>query len=374
VRTDIVLEDTTLRDGEQTPGLALSNDQKSKLLVALLDVGVSSIEVGIPAMGGGELAFVKQSLEHRDRARLVAWNRGVRDDVEQSLDLGFKAVHIGLPTSKLHLDKSVGRDRDWLLQTATDLVKLAKDRGAFVSISAEDIARTEPAFLQQYAGVVAEAGADRLRLSDTVGMLTPEQYGERVALITAASDIDLQCHAHNDYGFASANTIAGLLNGARYFHTTVNGIGERAGMADMAQVVLALKKLYDVDLGIDLTKLTEISRLLWGFQRLPSIPWQPIVGDNVFAHESGIHVNAMLRDTSTFEPFPPQEVGNQRRYVLGKHSGKALVVHLLQESQIEVNADAVARTLAEIRSIAVERGAPVEQKELAALYKRNLTD
>lgn len=368
MRNDIVLEDTTLRDGEQTPGLALGVKQKQAILEALLEAGVRSVEVGIPAMGGDELEFLKLAVNEKERARLVAWNRGVREDVMQSIDLGFNAVHIGLPTSKLHLDKSVRRDREWLVTTATDLVKMAKDRGAYVSISAEDIARTEPAFLEEYAGVVAAAGADRLRLSDTVGLLTPEQYGERVALIVAASDIDVQCHTHNDFGFATANTMAGLQNGARFFHTTINGIGERAGMSDMAQVVVALKKLYDVDLGIDLNRLTGLSQLLWSIQRLPGVPWQPIVGSNVFAHESGIHVNAMLRDTSTFEPFPPEDVGNERRYVLGKHSGKALLQHLIEHSRGDVDADALTQTLSDVRSRAVERGGPIEQNEMLELY------
>lgn len=369
MRADIVLEDTTLRDGEQTPGLALTLDQKKAVFHALLDAGVRSIEVGIPAMGGEEIEFLEYAMPFQDQATLFAWNRGVREDVEQSLDLGYRSVHIGLPTSSVHLRESIRKDRTWLLSTATELIRLAKDRGAFVSISAEDLARTEPSFLQEYAGIVREAGADRLRLSDTVGMMTPEQYGERVAMVGAASDIDVQCHAHNDYGLATANTIAGLQAGARYFHTTVLGIGERAGMADMSQVVLILKKLYGVDLGVDTTKLSQVSQLLSGFLGLAPIPWQPIVGANVFAHESGIHVNAMLRDTSTFEPFPPEEVGNTRRYVLGKHSGRALVAHVLAEAGVETDDEGLRRTVARVRKEAVARGGAVPEEELPALYE-----
>ena len=372
LRADIVLEDTTLRDGEQTPGVALSLDQKKAVLHALLEMGVSSIEVGIPAMGGEELDFLRYAVDLQDRARLVAWNRGVREDVQQSLDLGYRAVHIGLPTSSVHLDRSVRKDRAWLLCTAAELIGTAKDAGAYVSISAEDLARTEPSFLQEYAGVVAGAGADRLRLSDTVGMLDPAGYGDRVRLVREAADIDLQCHAHNDYGYATANTIAGLAAGARYFHTTINGIGERAGMADMAQVVLILQKFHGIDLGIDLTGLTALSRRLTEFLRLPVLPWQPIVGPNVFAHESGIHVNAMLRDTSTFEPFPPEEVGNARRYVLGKHSGRALVAHLLAERGIEPDEKALGATLVAVRRLAHERGGAVADAELEPLYQAQL--
>ncbi|TJZ59018.1 hypothetical protein FCH28_02405 [Streptomyces piniterrae] len=374
IRNDLVLEDTTLRDGEQTPGVAFSKETKTKILDALLAAGVGSVEIGIPAMGGEELEFIRSCVDRQDEARLVVWHRGVRADVESSLDMGFKAVHIGLPTSKGHLKASVRKDRSWLLATATDLVKMAKDRGAFVSISAEDIARTEISFLQEYAGVVHEAGADRLRLSDTVGLLGPEAYGERVAAVGSAAPIDTQCHAHNDFGLATANTLAGLKAGARYFHVTVNAIGERAGMADLAQVVVALKKLYDRDLGIDLTKLKELSLLVSRAARHPVLPWQPVIGDNVFAHESGIHANGMLRDTSTFEPFPPEHVGGERRYVLGKHSGRALVEWALEQQGIEPQEDLLGRCLDEVRAQSIRTGGAVSQEDLADIYKKALAE
>ncbi|KPI17191.1 (R)-citramalate synthase [Actinobacteria bacterium OK074] len=373
IRNDIVLEDTTLRDGEQTPGVAFSKETKTRILDALIAAGVTSVEIGIPAMGGEELDFIKTCVDRQDEARLVVWHRGVREDVESSLDLGFSAVHIGLPTSKGHLKASVRKDRTWLLATATDLIKMAKDRGAFVSISAEDIARTEISFLQEYAGVVHEAGADRLRLSDTVGLLGPEAYGERVAAVGAAAPIDTQCHAHNDFGLATANTLAGLKAGARYFHVTVNAIGERAGMADLAQVVVALKKLYDRDLGIDLSRLKEVSTLVAGAARHETLPWQPVVGDNVFAHESGIHANGMFRDTSSFEPFPPEHVGGERRYVLGKHSGRALIAWALEQQGIEPREDLLAHCLDEVRTLSIRTGGEVAQEDLVTIYQKALS-
>ncbi|NNJ04831.1 hypothetical protein HHX38_11890, partial [Streptomyces sp. PKU-MA01144] len=232
MRNDLILEDTTLRDGEQTPGVALSAAKKVKVFNALVDAGVRWIEPGIPTMGGEEVKALKEMLERRDEVTLIGWNRGVRGDVQKSIDLGFRAVHIGLPTSDNHLKNSVRRDRAWLLATAQDMVKMAKDQGCFVSISAEDIGRTELEFLKEYAVAVAEAGADRLRLSDTIGILSPGQYAERVRAITGVCDIDLQAHCHNDFGMAVANTLAAIEAGVRYFHVTVNGIGERAGMAD----------------------------------------------------------------------------------------------------------------------------------------------
>jgi homocitrate synthase NifV len=369
LRNDIILEDTTLRDGEQTPGVAFSAATKRRILDKMIEIGVGWIEIGIPAMGGQELDFIRSVVDRQDDARLVVWHRGVREDVARSLDMGFRSVHIGLPTSQVHLAASVRKDRAWLLDTARSLIAYCKDRGAFVSISAEDLARTEVSFLQEYAGVVHEAGADRLRLSDTIGVLTPEQYGARVAAVRESCPIDLQCHAHNDFGFGTANVLAGLHAGARYFHVTVNGIGERAGMADFAQVVVALRLLYDQDLGIDMARLGELTSLVAEASGHPVPPWQPIVGDNVFAHESGIHVNGMLRDTSSFEPFPPELVGGQRRYVLGKHSGRALLAWVLESEGIEPREELLHDCLSAVRERSIDSGGSISRGEFVKIYQ-----
>jgi homocitrate synthase NifV len=374
IRDDIILEDTTLRDGEQSPGVAFSKETKLKIHDLLVEAGVRWIEAGIPVMGGEELETMKALLERGGPATLVAWNRGVRDDLKLSLDIGFKAVHIGLPTSELHLKASVNKDRTWLLGQAADLIKYAKDRGAFVSISAEDVARTEISFLQEYAGRVEAAGADRLRVSDTIGILTPEGYGERIRCITESSKIDLQCHAHNDFGLATANTLAGLQNGARYFHVTVNGIGERAGMADLAQVVIALKLLYSRDVGVEGTKLKALSNLVAEATRCAPPPWQPVVGNNVFAHESGIHVNGMLRNERSFEPILPEEVGGERRYVLGKHSGRVNIRQALVAEGIEPAEEDVQRCLDIVRDQAIAQAGPVRPEQLRGIYQRVLTE
>jgi homocitrate synthase NifV len=341
VNPSILLEDTTLRDGEQTPGVAFPAETKRRILDLLISAGVKSIEIGIPAMGGDELAFVESCVDRQHEAQLVVWHRGVASEVKRSLDMGFRALHIGLPTSQIHLDASIRKDRDWLLSTARALVSTAKDRGAFVSISAEDVGRTEIGFLQEYAGTVAEAGADRLRLSDTIGVLTPDQYATRVRAAVGAADIAVQCHTHNDFGLATANTLAGLQAGATWFHATVNGLGERAGMPDLAQMVVTLKRLYDIDVG---------------------------VGRNVFAHESGIHANGMLRDTSSFEPYPPEYVGGERRYVIGKHSGRANVRWALQTEGIEPREELLGACLDAVREAAVQARGSVEPSLVRDVY------
>ncbi|MEH2352885.1 homocitrate synthase/isopropylmalate synthase family protein [Nostoc sp.] len=310
IRDDIILENTTLRDGEQAAGVAFSKASKLAIHDYLVATGVRWIEAGIPAMGDEDLDTLKTMIARGSDATLVAWNRGVKEEVALSLDIGFKAVHIGLPTSNVHLKDSIGQDRHWLLEQAKNLIKYAKDRGAFVSISAEDVGRTEIPFLQEYACIVTEAGADRLRLSDTIGILTPEAYAERVQSVVKVSSIDVQCHTHNDFGLAVANTLAGLNAGARYFHV------------------------------------------------------------NVFAHESGIHAKGMLKNNKTFEPFSPEEVGGERKYIIGKHSGRAILNHLLQEQGVTVDETQLGDCLRQVRALAIEQGGSVSPEQLRDIYFR----
>lgn len=368
MRDDIILEDTTLRDGEQAPGIAFARETKLEIFNALVDAGVKWIEPGIPAMGGDDVKALQEMLERKDEVTLIGWNRGVAEDVRNSIALGFKAVHIGLPTSGNHLKHSINKDREWLLRTAADMVKIGKDAGCFVSISAEDIGRTEVSFLQDYAGRVEEAGADRLRLSDTIGILDPKGYGERVAAVASATDIDLQAHCHNDFGLGLANTLSAIRNGVRYFHVAVNGIGERAGMADLAQVVMCLKFFHNADLGIDTTKLTALSRVVAEGCGHSVPPWTPVVGSNVFAHESGIHTKGMLTDTSTFEPFTPELVGGTRRLVVGKHSGRAVVKHALEQEGVDVDDSLLPGCLERVRAYSVEHRGEVPPPALVEIY------
>ncbi len=370
MRSDLILEDTTLRDGEQSPGVAFSKETKLAIFDALVAAGVKWIEAGIAVMGGEELATLEALLERKNEATLVGWNRGVKADVKQTIDLGFEAIHIGLPASKLHLKDSVrGKSRGWLIESAMDLIKYAKDRGVFVSVSAEDAGRTELAFLQEYAGKVHEAGADRLRLSDTIGIMTPEQYGEKIGAVAAACDIDLMCHTHNDFGLAVANTIAGLKAGARYFHCTVNAIGERAGMSDIAQVVFALKYLYGYDLGVDGRELKRSSALVARACGHPPPPWHPIVGENVFSHESGIHVNGMLKNKKTFEPFPAEAAAGERRFVIGKHSGRATLAYYLEQRGVQASDEVLQICLDRVRQLSIDKASAVTTDELHCIYR-----
>jgi isopropylmalate/homocitrate/citramalate synthase len=365
---NLVIEDTTLRDGEQTPGVAFGYEDKLRVFRALVAAGLRWIEAGIPAMGGDELRALRQMLAESGETTVVVWNRGVVEDVKQSLREGFRAIHIGLPASNVLLRGSVAKDRKWLLQRARELIGRTKDAGAFVSVSAEDAGRTDLGALVEYAEVVSEAGADRLRLSDTVGVMTPEGYDERVRAVREATDIAVQCHCHNDFGLAAANTLAGLKAGATHFHVTVNGIGERAGMPDLSQVVLALRRLYGYDLGVRSEHFKTLSLLVSQLTGVQCPPWQPVVGANVFAHESGIHVNGVLRDPSTFEPFEPELVGAERSLLLGKHSGRTLIRSLLEGDGQKPSDEDLSACLASVRARATADGGRVTLGQLRQIY------
>ncbi len=368
-----ILEDTTLRDGEQSPGVAFNEAIKLNILDLLIKAGVSWIEIGIPVMGGRELKAIKAMLERKYNAALVGWNRGIKKDIKQSIDLGFKYIHIGLPASDIHLKDSVKKDRNWLLAQSADLIKYAKDRDVFVSVSAEDVGRTELNFLKQYANHVRECGADRLRLSDTIGILSPEKYSNIFSEIKKDCDIDLHSHAHNDFGFAVANTIAALKAGARYFHVTVNGIGERAGMADIAQVAFALKHLYGADLGIDGAALMELSQYV-GSVTKPTPPWCPIVGENVFSHESGIHVNGMLRNKLAFEAILPEELGRESKFILGKHSGRSTIEFHLNQHEIIPSSQQLDMLLEWLRDESMNRLGSVSPADLIDYYNSQFSN
>ncbi|MQL48591.1 hypothetical protein GEA64_11725 [Photorhabdus khanii] len=370
IQQNIILEDTTLRDGEQAPGVAFSKETKVSIFNSLVDAGVKWIEAGIPAMKGDEVLALEEMLERKNEVNIIGWNRGILEDIKYTFSLGFKAIHIGLPTSNIHLKHSVSKDRYWLLTTAGDMIKFAKDKGAFVSISAEDVGRTEISFLQEYAATVEQAGADRLRLSDTIGILNSQQYAQRVSAVRQASAIDLQCHCHNDFGLAVANTLAGLEAGARYFHVCVNAMGERAGMPDLAQMVMALQHFHQIDTGVDTQQLTRLSQEVAQASKHTISPWQPIVGDNVFAHESGIHVNGMLKDSKTFEPFEPEQVGGQRRLVIGKHSGRAILQNMLEENNIKTDPQVLEYCLALVRKAAGKYPGGIPTHVLHELYQQ----
>jgi isopropylmalate/citramalate/homocitrate synthase-like protein len=324
--------DTTLRDGEQTPGIALTPTKKLQIARKLDQLGVDVIEAGFAAVSDGELQAVKLIASEDMEAEICSAARGVKGDIDAAIDAGVDSVNIIIPTSDLHIKRKLGKGREDVLDMMAEAVDHVKTHGLVAELSTEDGSRTEPSFLKQVIGTGLEHGLDRATLCDTVGILTPERACALFRdLRTEFPDAVIGVHCHDDFGLAVANSLAALRSGADQVHATVNGIGERAGNASLEEVAVALRVMYGVEIGVRTEMLHDASQLV---SRLTGVIVQPnkaIVGENAFAHESGIHTHAVLKDPLTYEPIRPEMVGAVRRIVSGKHSGSHGIRKSLQD-------------------------------------------
>ena len=365
----IKIVDTTLRDGEQTAGVVFANKEKLRIAKMLDAIGVDQIEAGIPVMGGHEKETIKAICKLGLKASIMGWNRAVIKDIEHSLECGVDAVAISISTSDIHIEHKLRSTRQKVLESMVKATEFAKKHGVYVSVNAEDASRSDPEFLYEFAQAAKEAGADRLRYCDTVGILDPFTTYERIGELISRVGIDVEMHTHNDFGMATANALAGVHAGAKWVGVTVIGLGERAGNAALEEVVMALKHLK----GIDLNFKTEMFRELAEYVSLASkreLPaWKPIVGSNMFAHESGIHADGALKDPSTYEVFRPEEVGLERQIVIGKHSGTSAIKAKFEEYGIVLDQKEAEDLLARVRAAAVELKRPLFDKELVYIYE-----
>ncbi|MGQ9512760.1 homocitrate synthase [Thermodesulfitimonas sp.] len=366
---EIKIVDTTLRDGEQTAGVVFANREKVRIAKLLDEIGVHQIEAGIPVMGGDEAEAVKEICRAGLKASIMGWNRPVIKDIEASLACGVDAVAISISTSDIHIKYKLQTSREWVLEKMTAAVAFAKKHGVYISVNAEDASRSDMDFLLTFARAAKEAGADRLRYCDTVGVLDPFTTYENIKQIIDAVGIPVETHTHNDFGMATANALAGVRAGADWIGVTVCGLGERAGNAALEEVVMALKILYGLDLGFKTEMFREIAEYVSraAHRELPA--WKAIVGKNMFAHESGIHADGVLKNPKAYEAFQPEEVGLARQIVIGKHSGTAAVRAKFAEYGIELTKHQAEELLPEIRRAAVDLKRPLFDKELVQIYE-----
>ncbi|MDD1675748.1 MAG: 2-isopropylmalate synthase [Methanomicrobiales archaeon] len=322
--------DTTLRDGEQTPGVSLSPDKKLQIASRLAEIGVHVIEVGSAAASEGERQAIRVISDAGLGAEICTYVRAVHLDIDYAADYGADSVHLVVPVSDLHIEKKLRKTREDIARMTVDAVNYAKDRGLLVELSGEDASRADQCFVQQIFSAGVEAGADRLCFCDTVGFLTPERTREIIPPLRYAP---LSIHCHDDFGFALANTIAALQSGASCAHATVNGLGERAGNTPFEELVINLEVLQGVDTGIRTEEIYSLSILVSRLTGVPLPTNKAIVGEMAFTHESGVHAHGVLRDASTYEPIKPEMIGRKRRIMLGKHSGTASIAAALAERQ-----------------------------------------
>jgi len=366
----IVIDDTTLRDGEQTAGVVFSRSEKKQIARLLDEIGVGELECGIPAMGREEQASIRALVDMGLNARLITWNRALISDIEASLHTGVRAVDISLSVSDVHIHHKLGKSREWVKEQLKTALGFAKQHNLYVSIGGEDASRADDRFLLELMRIGEQEGADRFRFCDTLGVLDPFATYERVKFLVERTKLDLEIHTHNDFGMGTANAVAGLRAGARFVNTTVNGLGERAGNAALEEVVMALKHACHRPVAIDTSRFFELSQLVARSSNRPVPDWKAVVGEKVFSHESGLHADGVLKSPGNYEGYSPAEVGLTRHLVIGKHSGRHGLRNRLAQLGIVLGTSQLNLMLTQVKRLAQRRKQPLDDRELVRLYQK----
>ncbi len=364
---NIEICDVTLRDGEQTPGVSFTCDEKQKIASMLDLIGIDVIEAGFPVVSPYEKDCVSAIASMGLDARICCLARARKPDVEAAISCGVDMVSIFIATSDLHIRHKYKKPREEVLSDALLMVDYAKDHGLEVRFAAEDASRTELSFLKEVYTRGEEHGADLVSFADTVGALVPMEMFRIMTELVGTVSIPLCAHCHNDMGFASANTITAAEAGAFQLHTTVNGIGERAGNAALEEVLVALRMKAGIG-RYDLTHLQELSRMVVDYSGIVMEKTKPVVGEHAFSHESGIHIAAILEDPTTYEYFLPEMVGGERKFILGKHTGKKALEHVVATLGYSLDDRQICQVLDEVKELG-ESKCGITPETLTALIR-----
>jgi 2-isopropylmalate synthase len=368
--------DTTLRDGEQSPGVALSPENKLNIAKKLDELGVDAIETGFPVISEGEQKAIKMITQANLSAELCGLARTNQQDIDAVVDCGLKYVHTFIATSDIHLQYKLHLSQDQALEKAIESVEYAKSRGLQVEFSAEDATRTDRDFLKKIFTAVTKAGADRIDIPDTVGYSTPQYIAEITKDAIEATKLPISVHCHNDFGLAVANAISGIQAGAQCAHVTINGIGERAGNASLEELVMALQCLkFDQswETNIKTELLYETSKYVSKLAGMPVQPNKAIIGENAFGHESGIHTHGVLSNPLTYEPISPEIVGRNRWLRVGKHAGAHGVDAMLNEYGVQPDKNQLKKILEKVKAIG-DQGKRVTDVELLSIANEVMGD
>lgn len=364
----MLINDTTLRDGEQAPYVAFNTQEKLDIATLLYEAGAHELEVGIPAMGKKEQEDLKEILALNLPIQIMSWNRATLCDLEASLKCGLKAVDLSIPVSDILIDVKFNGNKTKLLNQLESTIVEAKKEGLFVCIGGEDSSRANNEFLKEVMQLGKSLGANRFRYCDTVGILTPFKTYENIKTLVSHDLLDIEMHTHNDFGMATANAVAGYEAGAKSANTTVIGLGERAGNASFEQVLMTVNRLLGQKGHLNIKALKTLIRKVSQASNRRLDSSLPIIGKNIFSHESGIHVNGMMKSKSSYEPFTPNEVGLKREFPIGKHSGSSTLIYHLKTLGIEANKEIVQKLLPQVRDIVTQRKKVLNAYELKELY------
>jgi homocitrate synthase NifV len=364
-----LINDTTLRDGEQTAGVIFSYDEKILIAKLLDEIGVDEIEAGIPIMGGEEKKAIKKINSIGLNAKIIGWNRAKKEDILESLSIGLRYLHISIPISNIHIKYKLNKNFEYIKNTLIDICKILRKEQVIFSVGGEDSSRAEKDTLLEIINIAESEGAYKYRYSDTVGVLNPLSIYKNIKNIRSKfKQFHIEIHAHNDLGMATANSITALKAGADYVSGSISGIGERAGNCPLEEVVGYFKFIEKIGLNFDLIKAKELAKIIAKITKRPIPVSKPIFGKNLFYHEAGIHTDAVLKNPINYEPFTPEEVNLKRRLLIGKHSGSSIIKYKLKKMGIVIS-DIEARCMLEIvREESIRLRRVLKDKELKSIY------
>jgi 2-isopropylmalate synthase len=358
--------DTTLRDGEQSPGVSLTSDDKVEIAKQLAMLGVDSIEAGFPASSDGEKKVVKEIAHEKLNTEIIALSRCNRKDIDAAIEADVPAIHVFIPTSPVQMKYAVDMTPDGVVAAAVDSVEYVKQHGLVCEFSPMDATRTQPAFLKRICQATENAGIDRLNVPDTVGIMIPRTMGKLIEDLTKVVKTPISVHCHDDFGMAVANSLAAVEAGATQVHSTINGLGERAGNASLEEVVMALHMLYKLKTNVNTRLFYSTSRMVSALTGLQVQANKAIVGENAFAHESGIHTRGVTVKPLTFEPIKPETVGRTRKLVAGKLAGTRGIKAELEEIGIHPSEEQLKEIVQRVKDLG-DKGKMVTDADLLAL-------
>lgn len=363
--------DTTLRDGEQAAGVNFAGEEKRKIVKLLANAGIEQAEIGIPAMGKEEQRVIYSIVEMNLPIQLITWNRAAKKDIDASREAGADWVHISIPTSDIQMYYKLRLNRSEIKLLIQEAVAYAKSFDLLVSVGFEDASRASLSFLTDLVNSLYKEGVKRFRYADTVSVLNPMSAQMNIQRIIkeCPADIELEIHCHNDFGLASANTLSALAAGAKWASTTIAGIGERAGNAPLEEVAMGWRHLYNGKINVKTEYFYKLAESVSGAAGLKIPENKAIIGSMVYTHESGIHVDGLLKHLETYQTFDPKEVGRKHHFIVGKHSGISSIAHLLKQEGIDIDKQQGQKLIDYVRKVTSETKQAIEVGDLKKLVE-----